>query len=250
MRLRDRVTLVIGGASGIGRAGAVAFAAEGAAVVVGDIDAAGAERTAAEIRAAGGQAAAATCDIANPADVEQTVHRALAAYGCIDVLFNTAAYLRDFKPVTETSLEEWRRGIDVTLTGTFLVCKAVLPHMVERRRGSIINTASVGGLVGFASYAAYCAAKGGVVMLTKSIAIDYGAHGIRCNALAPGAVDTPVLAEAKDNPDHRRLLLDMSVLGRWGQPEELASAAVFLASDDSSFVTGTTLLVDGGWTVR
>ena len=248
-RLAGRVAVVTGGASGIGRASCLAFAHEGAAVGVGDIDDRGGQETVELILHEGGRAHFWHCDVSRAAEVQSLMRGVMDRFGAIDILHNNAAYLRDFKPVAETSEDEWDRAMAVTLKGVFLCCKYAIGHMLEGGGGSILSTASVGGLVTFRGYAAYCAAKAGVIMLMKSIAADYGAKGIRANAIAPGAIDTPITRPHLEDGEALKTWNSMSLLGRpLGTPEEVAAAAVFLARDESSFVTGSVLTVDGGWT--
>lgn len=249
MRLKDKVAIVTGAASGIGQAIAQVFAKEGAKVVVNDINDKGGEATVKSITDCGGEALFVHADVSNSGEVRNMVKVTLEKFGGINVLVNNAAYLINFKPVLETPEDEWDIAIDVTLKGVFLCSKYALPEMIKAGGGSIINIASVGGMVGFADYSAYCSAKGGVIQLTKSMAIDYGRKNIRVNAICPGPIDTPTTPEAQDEKLHQ-WQRDMTVLGRTATPEEVAWPAVFLACDESSFVSGSNLVVDGGWTVR
>src|SRR5271157_3113481 len=249
MRLKDKVAIVTGAASGIGQAIAQVFAKEGAKVVVNDINDKGGEATVKLIADCGGEALFVHADVSNSGEVRNMVKVTLEKFGGINVLVNNAAYLINFNPVLETPEDEWDIAIDVTLKGVFLCSKYALPEMIEAGGGSIINIASVGGMVGFADYSAYCSAKGGVIQLTKSMAIDYGRKNIRVNAICPGPIDTPTTPEAQDEKLHQ-WQRDMTVLGRTATPEEVAWPAVFLACDESSFVSGSNLVVDGGWTVR
>ncbi len=249
MRLKDKVAIVTGAASGIGQAIAQVFAREGAKVIVADINDEGGRETVDLITGEGGTAVFGHTDVSVFEETKSMIAYAVDSFGGIHVLVNNAAYLKDFKPVTDTTEEEWDASLDVTLKGVFLCSKAVIPEMIKAGGGSIINIASVGGLVGFASYAAYCSAKGGVIQLTKSLAIDYGRHNIRVNAICPGPIDTPTTPEAQDEKLHQ-WQRDMTVLGRTASPEEVAYPALFLASDESSFITGSNLVVDGGWTIR
>ena len=253
MRFEDKVAIVTGGASGIGRASALRFARDGAKVAVADIDTQGGNQTITQIRDLGGEAVFVECDVARSDDVKRLVSTVVDRYGGVDILFANAAHLQDFHAAAETPDDAWQRSIGVTLTGSFLSSKYVIPSMLRRGGGSIIATASVGGLVAFDANAAYCAAKGGVVMLMKSIARDYGRVGIRANAIAPGAVNTPVMqADKRRNPDGwERALREMSLLERlWAEPDEIAAAAAYLASDEAAFITGSVLTVDGGWTAH
>lgn len=252
-RLAGKVAIVTGAASGIGRASAIRFAREQANVVIADINSAGGEETANMINQDGGEASFKYCDVSNSASVQALVEGVMAAHGRIDILFANAAYLDELFGVAETSEEVWERHIGVTLTGVFLCCKHVIPHMIQAGGGSILATSSVGGSVAFDRQAAYCTAKAGVEMLMKTIARDYGRSGVRANAIAPGAVYTPVMEDVKRrNPDGwDQVLRDMSLLERlWAEPEDIAAAAAYLVSDEAAFVTGTVLTVDGGWTAH
>jgi NAD(P)-dependent dehydrogenase (short-subunit alcohol dehydrogenase family) len=249
MRLKNKVAIVTGAASGIGRAIAQVFAQEGAKVLVADINDEGGQETIKLIQQRDGKALFLHADVSVSTDVKAMVEGAIHSFGGLHILVNNAAYLKDFKPAVDTTEAEWDLSIDVTLKSVFLCSKQAIPEMIKAGGGSIINIASVGGLVGFASYAAYCSAKGGVIQLTKSLAIDYGRHNIRVNAICPGPIDTPTTPEAQDEKLHQ-WQRDMTVLGRTACPEEVAYPALFLASDESSFVTGSNLVVDGGWTIR
>lgn len=249
MRLENRVAIVTGAASGIGRAIAQVFAEEGAKVAVADIDDHGGEETVKLIKDRDGEALFLHTDVSVSADAKAMVEGAIQSFGGLHVLVNNAAYLKDFKTAVDATEDEWDLSIGVTLKGVFLCSKRAIPEMIKAGGGSIINIASVGGMVGFASYAAYCSAKGGVIQLTKSLAIDYGLYNIRVNAICPGPIDTPTTPEAQDEKLHQ-WQRDMTVLGRTASPEEVAYPALFLASDESSFITGSNLVVDGGWTIR
>ncbi len=245
-RFTERVAIVTGSGSGIGRETALAFAREGARVVVADIDAEAASRAVAEIGAAGGQAVVCTVDVSDDPSVRAMVELAVSTYGRLDVLHNNAYWAPLNRSVTETSLAEWDRTIAVTLTGVFLGCKHAIPAMIACGGGVIVNTASVAALAASPRFGAYVAAKGGVVALTRSVAFDYGSAGIRCNAVAPGLIETPATEAVLADPERRAWLSSKILVGRPGQPTDIANAVLYLASDESSFMTGQTLVVDGG----
>lgn len=253
-RLKDKVAIVTGAASGIGWAAATRFAAEGATVVCADIETAGAEVTAAGARVAGGAAVAHGVDVSSSASVSALVAAVVAEFGRIDVLYANAGVLGR-GTATETTEEEWARILGVNLTGVWLCAKYVLPHMVAAGRGAIVNQASIGGLEGIGGLAAYCASKAGVVGLTRQMALDYGPAGVRVNAIAPGTILTSMVQGAFDPTKAMSLsrveeLLSPTAqtypLRRIGAPEEVAAVALFLASDDASYLTGTIVSVDGG----
>lgn len=248
-RLAGKVAIVTGGGSGIGRAAALLFAREGAAAVVADVAGENAEKVSNEIEQDGGSAIGLAVDVAEPKQVQATVDRAIREYGGVDILM-TAAGILVFGTVTETDLESWNRVMAVNLTGTFLCARAVIPSMIERGGGSIITISSSTGAhdVGF-GFAAYCASKGGVAILTKAMAVDHARDGVRVNAIAPGPVATPMLSSVM-TPAEMKAFGDMLPIGRLGQPKELAAAALFLASDEASYVTGGVFAVDGGQTAK
>jgi NAD(P)-dependent dehydrogenase (short-subunit alcohol dehydrogenase family) len=249
MRLKDKVALVTGGASGIGRATAELFASEGARVVVADFTVDGGNETVKSIQNAGGEAIFIQVDVSDSGQVTRMVDAALKAFGRIDILFNGAAILL-YGTVLETDEKAWNRLLSINLTGTFLCCRAVLPHMIRQGGGSIINVAStVGAHDACANAVAYVTSKGGVTLFTKAMAIDHAKQGVRVNALVPGATDTPMIRKALA-PDALKALAESHPIGRLGRPEELAKAVLFLASDDASFVTGSAMYVDGGQTAK
>jgi len=253
MRLQNRVALITGAGSGIGRAAAIRFAEEGARVVVVDWNPQGGEETAATIRARGGEATFVRADVSRDDDVRRAVNAAIAAYGALHILFNNAG-IQVFGTLPNTSEEDWHKVMDVNLKGMYLACKYAIPHMAAQGRGSIICTSSALGLVGDPDLPAYGATKGGILAMVKSMAQAHGRQGIRANAICPGDVDTPIVAEYFDHqPDPaeaRRKVAAEYALGRIAQPEEIANVALFLASDESSFVTGTYIVVDGGLTSK
>jgi NAD(P)-dependent dehydrogenase (short-subunit alcohol dehydrogenase family) len=248
-QLEGKVAVVTGAGSGIGRAVAIRYAREGASVVVGDVVEQAARATAAEIQKQGGRAIAMKVDVTNPADVDGMVATARKEFGKVNVLANCAGVL-DFGTVADMSLEKWNRVIAVNLTGTFLVAKAVIQAMTDAGGGAIVTISSSTGAHDAApGTAAYVASKGGVAMLTKCIALDHAAQGIRANAIAPGPTATPMLQSVmtKDELDGFGKAMP---IGRLAKPEEIAAAAVFLASDDASYVTGAVFAIDGGQTAK
>ncbi|MFN8453116.1 MAG: SDR family oxidoreductase [Anaerolineae bacterium] len=251
MKLKGKVAIITGAGSGIGRASALLFAREGAKVVVADLVAAAGEETVAEIKKNEGEAIFAQVDVSQAAQVEKMVRAAVETYGRLDVLFNNAGLTLPAS-VTDTTEETWTRSIEVNLKGVMLGCKYAIPEMQKVGGGSIINTASMLGLVASPRQAPYSAAKGGVVLLTKQVAIDYARDNIRCNCICPSEVDTPMhrkfIAESPDPEATKKRLLERIPLNRVARPDELAAVALFLACDDSSYITGVALPVDGGLT--
>jgi NAD(P)-dependent dehydrogenase (short-subunit alcohol dehydrogenase family) len=252
-KLRGKVALITGAGSGIGEEIAALFAAEGARVVAADVDARAAERVAQRIAGAGGAAVAVQVDVSRAAEVERVVESTVQRHGRIDVLCNNAG-IGVAAVCHETSEADWDRTMAIDLKGVFLGCKYAIPHMLRQGGGVICNTSSAAGQVGVLNRAAYCAAKAGVLGLTKSIAIDYAEHGIRCNALLPGTVDSPwigkILSQQPDPAGERRRMAARQPIGRMGTPAEIARAALYLCSDDAGYVTGSGLVIDGGLTAR
>jgi NAD(P)-dependent dehydrogenase (short-subunit alcohol dehydrogenase family) len=249
MQLTGKAALISGAGGGICRAIAVALAEAGADVACIDIDIEAAEETARLVRSAGRKAIARRCNVADEAEVQAVTTDVQAAFGRLDILVSGAAPHDPGGTVIETPLAEWQMVVDINLTGAFLLSKAALPHMIDGGGGSIIFIASQLGRVGSAGRAAYCATKGALIQLAKVIAIDHAAQHVRCNALSPGAVETQRTLRRYNSFEVANERLGVKHLtGRLGKPEELAQAAVFLASDAASFVTGSDLLVDGGYT--
>ena len=249
MRLKDRVALITGGTSGIGTATAIRFAQEGAAVALTGRNFERGERVVQDITANGGEAIFIESDVRLAGDCRNAVDRTLERFGKIDVLFNNAGVFHP-KTIPDCTEEEWDETIDSSLKGAFLMSKYALPSMIERGSGSIIHTSSGWGILGGDKAAAYCAAKGGLIIMAKAMAIDHGPQGIRVNCVCPGDVLTPML---HDDAEKRGMTWDDYAagganrpLGRIGTVEEIADAVLFLASDESSFVTGESLVVDGG----
>jgi len=248
--LAGRVAIVTGAASGIGRASAIGLARAGAAVVVADVDAAGASRVAAEIAAQGGRALGQRTEVSDPDSVEAMVEAAVEAFGGLDVLHNNAAasdpaVIGADNELVDLELAVWERTLAVNLRGPMLGCKAAIPRMLARGGGSIVNTSSASGLTGDLARVAYGVSKAGVDSLTRYVATQYGKRGIRCNSIAPGVIATPALA-ANVPPEMIAIYEQSHLTPRLGSPEDIAAMVVFLASDAAGFVTGQTLCVDGG----
>jgi NAD(P)-dependent dehydrogenase (short-subunit alcohol dehydrogenase family) len=249
-RVENKVAVVTGGASGIGRATSRLLAREGAAVVVADLDDAGAELVVKEIKAEGGRAVAQQTDVGDPTSVERMVARAVETFGSVHVLYNNAAdtslqAMMQDKPVHEISVESWDHAMRIDLRGAMLGCKYAIPHMIEQGGGSIISTASNQGLSGDLTQSAYACAKAAIVQLMRMVATQYGQYRIRANTVSPGAVRTPALERACP-PEMIGEIAKQSLIPRVGEPEDLANAVLFLASDESEYITGHTIPVDGG----
>jgi NAD(P)-dependent dehydrogenase (short-subunit alcohol dehydrogenase family) len=249
-RLDGKVAVITGAGSGIGRVAATLFAAEGAQLVVADVAADRADSAAADIIAAGGSATAVRVDVSDETEVGAMVEAAVTAYGGLHVLFNNAGIFPDDDGgILDTPPETWQKVMDVNLKGVWLGCRAAVPAMVASGGGSIVNVSSFVALMGAATaQMAYTASKGGVLALTRELAVEYARRGIRANSICPGPIETPLLAELLADPDRRQRRLVHIPMGRFGRPEEIARAALFLASDEASFVTGSALVVDGGIT--
>jgi NAD(P)-dependent dehydrogenase (short-subunit alcohol dehydrogenase family) len=251
--LLGKVAVVTGAASGIGRATATLLAQRGASVCIVDWNADGGEETAAQIRSEGGTASFQKVDVSKAAEVESLMDTLLATYGRLDILVNNAA-VQILGTLTETSEESWDRIHDVNLKGVFLCCKYAIPLMIGRVGATIVNVASVLGIVADPDLTAYCAAKGGVISLTKAAALTYGPQGIRINCICPGDVETQLVKEYFDNNADpvafRQEVYSNYALKRIASPTEVAKAIAFLASDEASFMAGSTLIVDGGLTVK
>jgi NAD(P)-dependent dehydrogenase (short-subunit alcohol dehydrogenase family) len=248
MRLATKVALITGGGSGIGKASSLLFAKEGAKVVVVDLKLDTAEATVDEIRKAGGDAKAFAADVSKAKDAEGMVRFAEESYGKLNVVFNNAGVFHpDDDSVTNTSEAIWDMVINVNLKGVFLGCQYAVPALLRAGGGSIINTASFVAIMGAAApQIAYTASKGGVLAMTREIAVEFARKNIRANSLCPGPVETPLLAKLLSDPARRNRRLVHIPMGRFARAEEMANAALFLASDESSFITGTSFLVDGG----
>lgn len=250
-RLDQKITLVTGAGSGIGEAIAKTFAQAGAVVFVVDRDDVGGQRVTGEIVASGGQATFHSLDVSDESACQALAAAVLKTEGRLDVLVNNAG-IGHVGNLLQTTAADLNRMFSVNVHGAFNLSKAFLPAMLERHSGNIINMASIGGVVAVRDRLAYCTSKFAVVGLTKSVALDYALEGIRCNCICPGRVETPfVKARLAEYPDPKKAYADMAstqALGRMAKPEEIAAAALYLASDDSSFITGSDFIIDGGWT--
>lgn len=244
-----KVAFVTGAASGLGRATATAFAARGYATVLADRDEASGRKVEAALREAGGDCLFIACDVADDASVKHAIAKTETNYGRLDAAFNAAGIEGDHGKLTaDGSLENWHRVLSVDLTGTFHCLRHQIPLMLKSGGGSIVNCASVAGIRGAPTFAAYVAAKHGVVGLTRTAALEYARQGLRVNAICPGTIDTPM--NEKLDRDLLQSLLDSSPMGRLGRPEEIAATVLFLCDDGAAFVTGQAIAVDGAWTAR
>ncbi len=247
MRLEERIAIVTGAGSGNGRGIALRFAEEGARVVAADVDIETARETAALVSDAGGEALAVRADVSRREQVAAMVEAAGERYGGVDILVNNAG-VETLVPLLDLEESEWDRVVATNLKGAFLCGQIAARAMVSAgTAGAIVNIASINAKIALSGQAHYTSSKGGLVMLTKSMALDLAPHGIRVNAVGPGVIETRMTERSLSDPRRRAMLLSKVPLGRVGQPREVANAALFLASDEASYITGTTLYVDGGW---
>lgn len=243
--LRDSSVIVTGASTGIGEAAAKRFAEEGANVVVADVNVEDGEATVADVEASGGDAVFVETDVSDPDDIDAMVETAVETYGGLDCAFNNAGIEGENASLTDQSLDNWERVIDVNLKSVFLGMRAEIPAMLADDGGAIVNTASIAGLVGFQEITPYVASKHGVIGLTKTAALEYSGQGVRVNAICPGVIDTPMVANA--NQEQIDQVAAATPIGRLGVPDEIGDAAVWLCSDEASFVTGESFTIDGGY---
>lgn len=246
-RFTEKVVFVTGAASGIGRAAALAFAAEGARVAIADRSKATLERLRAEIEAAGGEVLAIRCDVSLPEEVEAAIARTVERFGRLDCAFNNAGVENRATPVHEIELDEWDRILGINLRGTFLCMKYELAQMVRQGGGVVVNTSSGAGIRGVAGGAAYAASKHAIIGLTRSAALDYARKNIRVNAILPGNIETPMMDRFTGGDVQKAI--DLEPVGRLGKPEEIAEAVLWMCSDLGGFVTGAATVIDGGWSL-
>lgn len=250
MKLRDKIAVVTGAGSGMGRSIAIVYASEGARVVVSDINEASANATVDEIKSAGGEAIAVLANVAKEEDIQNLIDTAVQTYGTVDILVNNAGIMDNFEPAGDIEDEQWERIFAVNTTSVMRATRKVLPVFLEKQQGIIINIASNGGIQGARAGAAYTASKHAVVGFTKNTGFMYAQKGIRCNAIAPGSVETNIVSSMTRINEFGmgRVRPGLGINPRLGKPEEIAKVALFLAAEDSSFVNGTVIAADGGWT--
>jgi NAD(P)-dependent dehydrogenase (short-subunit alcohol dehydrogenase family) len=250
MKLANKVALITGAGSGMGKSAALIFAVEGAKVAAVDVAEAQVKETVAEIAKRGGDAIAIRADVSKSEDVKRMIDDTVARFGGLNIMYNNAGIERESNFMSNMTEDQFDRVIAINLRGVFLGMKYALPHLIKAGGGSIINQASIAGMIAVRGGAAYSASKAGVIALTRVAALEYGRYNIRVNAICPGAIETPMAQRIRQGqPPNPKAIQRISVLGRMAEPEEIAKVALFLASDDSSFATGAPFVIDGGWTV-
>ncbi len=249
MRLQNKTAIITGAASGIGRAIALVFAKEGAKVIVADCSETGGQETVQMVEKAGGAAVFVKTDVSKAQDIGQMVRVCLENFGKVDILVNNAGILK-MGPLHQTSEQDWDAVLNVNLKSVFLTCKAIIPEMLKQGKGKIVNVASIAGLVGFENIGPYCASKGGIIALTREMALEYAKNKINVNCIAPGVIKTAMTEDMLEDPKIRQGFEAAMPYPRLGEPEDIALAALYLSSDESDFITGEILVVDGGWTIK
>lgn len=246
VKIKNKIAIVTGARRGIGKAIALGLAREGATVVVSDLDLGGCKLVCEEIKKMGGESMAIKCDVSIKKDVSNLINQTLKKFNRVDILVNNAGIVV-MKPLLETTEQDWDLTMNINLKGVFLCTQAVASHMIKQKMGKIISIASIAGEVGFANTAAYCASKAGIINLTREISLELAPHNININAIAPGVIATAMTADMLKDKNTKKSLLKDIPLGRVGKPEDIANAALFLASEEANFISGHTLVVDGGW---
>lgn len=249
MRLKDKVAIITGAGTGIGRSTAIVFAKEGAKVVVSGINEKECQEVVDKIKKAKGEAVFVKADVSVEADIINMVKACTDKYGTVDILVNNAGVVSS-SPLHEITEDEWKRVLGVDLKGVFFGIKHVIPHFLGKKKGKIVNIASIAGLIGFDGSAAYCAAKGAVVNLTREAAVEYAPKGINVNAIAPGIIKTPMTQSYLADKNYETFFKMSTPYPRFGEPEDIAMGALYLASDESDFVNGAILVIDGGWVAK
>jgi NAD(P)-dependent dehydrogenase (short-subunit alcohol dehydrogenase family) len=249
MDLKEKVVIITGARRGMGRSHALVLAKAGAKVVVSDISEEDCQKVVKEIEKNGGEALAVKCDVSKKEEVDGLVKKTIERFGKVDILVNNAGICQ-FRPFLELTEEDWDRTLDINLKGYFLCAQAAAKEMVKRKKGKIINIASIASGqvgIGFPALAHYSASKGGIIALTETLAVELAPYNIRVNAIAPGMIETPMIVPVKESPEQEKEVLKRIPLGRPGNPEEVSNLVLFLASDASSYITGSTVIIDGGW---
>ncbi len=250
MRLKNKIAIITGGGSGIGQAIALAFAKEGAKLLIADWSEKGGQETMVKIKKIKGKALFIKTDVSQSKDIVQMAQACLKAYGKIDILVNNAGIALMAPNTVEMSEENWDKVLNVNLKSVFLGSKNIIPQMIKQGKGKIINMASIAGLVGFNGAAAYCASKGGIVLLTKALSLEFAPKKININCICPGIIKTAMTKDMLNDPQTKQVFESSTPYPRIGEPEDIAMAAVYLASDESDFVNGEALAVDGGWIAK